>query len=202
MYFPAGEFPACISMFPDMHCIPARFKSSPVNAIYCQALAGSPLRPQRLTQLDKEQEEQLKPPFSSASETREVRHGQKGDKEGGGFMLTEDTWLRSIFDTLQEEASPVREEAFTSTHKPITVGGQSQVTVGTTHISRLTDEQLIKEFLSGSYCLHGVRHARLQHLRSLINYSVTYHHLNVSCREWAGGNMNSVTESMSINTMR
>ncbi|KAG7230141.1 hypothetical protein INR49_009861 [Caranx melampygus] len=102
-----------------------RFKSSPVNAIFCQALAGSPLRPQRLTQLDKEQEEQLKPPFSSTSETRE------------------------------DEASPVREEAFTSTHKPITVGGQSQVTVGTTHISRLTDDQLIKEFLSGSYCLHG-----------------------------------------------
>uniref|UniRef100_A0A673CDX8 Endoplasmic reticulum lectin n=1 Tax=Sphaeramia orbicularis TaxID=375764 RepID=A0A673CDX8_9TELE len=93
-----------------------RFKSSPVNAIFCQALAGSPLRPQRLTQLDKEQEEQLKPPFSSTSEPR---------------------------------------EAFTSTHKPMTVGGQSQVTVGTTHISRLTDDQLIKEFLSGSYCLHG-----------------------------------------------
>uniref|UniRef100_A0AAQ5Y1I2 Endoplasmic reticulum lectin n=1 Tax=Amphiprion ocellaris TaxID=80972 RepID=A0AAQ5Y1I2_AMPOC len=54
-----------------------------------------------------------------------------------------------------EEAPPVREEAFTSTHKPMTVGGQSQVTVGTTHISRLTDDQLIKEFLSGSYCLHG-----------------------------------------------
>uniref|UniRef100_A0A8C2YYA0 Endoplasmic reticulum lectin n=1 Tax=Cyclopterus lumpus TaxID=8103 RepID=A0A8C2YYA0_CYCLU len=85
-----------------------RFKSSPVNAIFCQAVAGSPLRPRRLTQLDKEQEEQLKP-----------------------------------------------EEAFTSTHKPMTVGGQSQVTVGTTHISRLTDDQLIKEFLSGSYCLHG-----------------------------------------------
>lgn len=84
-------------------------------------------------------------------------------------MLTEDTWLRSIFDTLQEEASPVREEAFTSTHKPITVGGQSQVTVGTTHISRLTDDQLIKEFLSGSYCLHGVRRVHLQHLSSLIN---------------------------------
>uniref|UniRef100_A0A8D0CNX3 Endoplasmic reticulum lectin n=1 Tax=Sander lucioperca TaxID=283035 RepID=A0A8D0CNX3_SANLU len=95
-----------------------RFKSSPVNAIFCQALAGSPLRPLRLAQLDKEQEEQLKPPFS-------------------------------------EETSPVREEAFTSTHKPMTVGGQSQVTVGTTHISRLTDDQLIKEFLSGSYCLHG-----------------------------------------------
>lgn len=51
--------------------------------------------------------------------------------------------------------SPVREEA-SSTHKPLVVGGQTQVTVGTTHISRLTDEQLIKEFLSGSYCLHGV----------------------------------------------
>uniref|UniRef100_A0AAQ5Y2E8 Endoplasmic reticulum lectin n=1 Tax=Amphiprion ocellaris TaxID=80972 RepID=A0AAQ5Y2E8_AMPOC len=45
-----------------------RFKSSPVNAIFCQALAGSPLQPQRLAQLDKEQEEQLKPPFSAASE--------------------------------------------------------------------------------------------------------------------------------------
>uniref|UniRef100_A0A667ZJ32 Endoplasmic reticulum lectin n=1 Tax=Myripristis murdjan TaxID=586833 RepID=A0A667ZJ32_9TELE len=101
-----------------------RFKSSPVNNIFCQALSGSPLRPQRLTQLDREQEEQLKPPFSAASDAR-------------------------------EEVSPVREEAFTSTHKPMTVGGQSQVTVGTTHISRLTDDQLIKEFLSGSYCLHG-----------------------------------------------
>lgn len=110
-----------------------RFKTSPVNAIFCQALAGSPLRPQRLTQLDKEREEQLKPPFSSsASETKEVRQSET-----------------------QEESPPVREEAFTSTHKPMTVGGQTQVTVGTTHISRLTDEQLIKEFLSGSYCLHG-----------------------------------------------
>uniref|UniRef100_A0A3Q0SS38 Endoplasmic reticulum lectin n=1 Tax=Amphilophus citrinellus TaxID=61819 RepID=A0A3Q0SS38_AMPCI len=45
-----------------------RFKSSPVNAIFCQALAGSPLRPQRLAQLDKEQEEQLKPPFGATSE--------------------------------------------------------------------------------------------------------------------------------------
>lgn len=48
----------------------------------------------------------------------------------------------------------MKEEA--STHKPITVAGQAQVAVGTTHISRLTDDQLIKEFLSGSYCLHGV----------------------------------------------
>ncbi|XP_004077256.1 endoplasmic reticulum lectin 1 [Oryzias latipes] len=100
-----------------------RFKSSPVNAIFCQALAGSPLRPQRLVQLDKEQEEQLKPPFGTAS---------RGD-----------------------EAAPVGEEAFTSTHKPIMVGGQAQVAVGTTHISRLTDDQLIKDFLSGSYCLQG-----------------------------------------------
>lgn len=69
--------------------------------------------------------------------------------------------------TRQEEAPPVREEAFTSTHKPITVGGQTQVAVGTTHISRLTDEQLIKEFLSGSYCLHGVRRVHLQRLSSV-----------------------------------
>ncbi|KAM8859871.1 endoplasmic reticulum lectin 1 [Spinachia spinachia] len=94
-----------------------RFKSSPVNAIFCQALTGSPLRPRRLAQLDEEQEEQLKPPFSAPSGTRE------------------------------EETPPLREEAFSSTHKPMTVG--------TPHISRLTDDQLIKEFLSGSYCLHG-----------------------------------------------
>lgn len=102
-----------------------RFKSSRVNGIYCQALSGSPQRPHKLSLFDKEQEDQLKPPFRAGTETTE------------------------------EEVSPVREEAFTSTHKPIMVGGQSQVTVGTTHISRLTDEQLIKDFLSGSYCLHG-----------------------------------------------
>ncbi|KAF3842220.1 hypothetical protein F7725_024171 [Dissostichus mawsoni] len=107
-------------------------------------LLCSPLRPLRLAQLDKEQEEQLKPPFSAASEAPR-----------------------------EEPTPPIREEAFSSTHKPITVGGQTQVTVGTTHISRLTDEQLIREFLSGSYCLHG-----------------------------GGGNTSSVTESTSISTMR
>ncbi|KAL6466810.1 hypothetical protein MHYP_G00246140 [Metynnis hypsauchen] len=101
-----------------------RFKSSPVNTILCQALAGSPLRPHSLSQLDQQQEELLRPHFSPATER-------------------------------EEDTSPVREEAYTSTHKPLAVGGQAQVTVGTTHISRLTDEQLIKEFLSGSYCLHG-----------------------------------------------
>lgn len=103
-----------------------RFKSSPVNAIFCQALSGSPLRPLRLSQLDKEREDLSKPPFTAAPEARG-----------------------------EEPVSPVREEAFTSTHKPMTVGGQIQVTVGSTHISRLTDDQLIREFLSGSYCLHG-----------------------------------------------
>ncbi|KAJ8385473.1 hypothetical protein AAFF_G00185690 [Aldrovandia affinis] len=100
-----------------------RFRSSPVNAIFCQAISGSPLQPLRLSQLDKDQEEHLKPPFSAVPE--------------------------------KEDVSPVREESFSSTHKPLAVGGQAQIAVGTTHISRLTDEQLIKEFLSGSYCLHG-----------------------------------------------
>ncbi|KAK1171031.1 endoplasmic reticulum lectin 1-like isoform X1 [Acipenser oxyrinchus oxyrinchus] len=100
-----------------------RFKSSPVNDIFCQSLQGSPLRPQSLTQLDREQQDLMKPAFISR------------DKE--------------------EETSSVREERFSATHKPISVGGQQQVTVGTTHISKLTDEQLVKEFLSGSYCLHG-----------------------------------------------
>lgn len=117
-----------------------------MNSIFCQALAGSPLRPQRLTQLDKEREEQLKPPFGSTAENREVKTWKKGRVGSADTLM-----LARLF---QEEASPVKEEV--STHKPITVPGQAQVAVGTTHISRLTDDQLIKEFLSGSYCLHGV----------------------------------------------
>lgn len=49
-----------------------------------------------------------------------------------------------------------KEEKFSSIHKPVAVGSHQLLTVGTTHISKLTDEQLIKEFLSGSYCFHGV----------------------------------------------
>ncbi|KAM9804175.1 endoplasmic reticulum lectin 1 [Neosynchiropus ocellatus] len=101
------------------------FKTSPVNPIFCHPLADSPLRPRGLSRLDKLQQEQFKDLLSPESETRE------------------------------EETATLREEGFTSTHKPIAVGGQSQVAVGTTLISRLTDDQLIKEFLSGSYCLHG-----------------------------------------------
>ncbi|NP_001116355.1 endoplasmic reticulum lectin 1 precursor [Xenopus laevis] len=55
----------------------------------------------------------------------------------------------------KEEEQQLLKEKFSTIHKPVTVGSQQQVTVGTTHISRLTDEQLIKEFLSGSYCFHG-----------------------------------------------
>ncbi|XP_035611927.1 endoplasmic reticulum lectin 1-like isoform X3 [Oncorhynchus keta] len=105
-----------------------RFKSSPVNAIFCQALSGSPLQPHSLSQMNREQEQLLKPPFTAPTAPEMERE--------------------------EESMSPVREEAF-STHKPLVVGGQTHITVGTTHISRLTDEQLIKEFLSGSYCLHG-----------------------------------------------
>uniref|UniRef100_A0A4W5P1D8 Endoplasmic reticulum lectin n=1 Tax=Hucho hucho TaxID=62062 RepID=A0A4W5P1D8_9TELE len=105
-----------------------RLKSSPVNAIFCQALSGSPLQPRSLSQMNREQEQLLKPPFTAPAAPEMERE--------------------------EESMSPVREEAF-STHKPLVVGGQTHITVGTTHISRLTDEQLIKEFLSGSYCLHG-----------------------------------------------
>lgn len=101
------------------------FKTSPVNPIFCQSLAGSPMRPHGLSQLDKLQQQQFKDLLSPESETRE------------------------------EEAATLREEGFTASHKPIAVGGQAGVAVGTTLISRLTDDQLIKEFLSGSYCLHG-----------------------------------------------
>ncbi|XP_050807829.1 endoplasmic reticulum lectin 1 isoform X1 [Gopherus flavomarginatus] len=55
----------------------------------------------------------------------------------------------------EEEIHSTKEEKFSSIHKPVAVGSQQLVTVGTTHISRLTDDQLIKEFLSGSYCFHG-----------------------------------------------
>uniref|UniRef100_A0AAQ4RSX3 Endoplasmic reticulum lectin n=1 Tax=Gasterosteus aculeatus aculeatus TaxID=481459 RepID=A0AAQ4RSX3_GASAC len=79
--------------------------------------------------------------------------GNVAEKNGGRGK--DATRLTYVFDLLQDETPPLREEAFSSTHKPMTVGGQPQVTVGTTHISRLTDDQLIKEFLSGSYCLHG-----------------------------------------------
>lgn len=58
---------------------------------------------------------------------------------------------------MQEEINSAKEEKFSSFHKPVAVGTSQLLTVGTTHISKLTDEQLIKEFLSGSYCFHGVR---------------------------------------------
>ncbi|KAL1776032.1 endoplasmic reticulum lectin 1, partial [Sigmodon hispidus] len=56
---------------------------------------------------------------------------------------------------LGEDLPPAKEERFSAIHKPIAVGSQPLLTVGTTHISKLTDDQLIKEFLSGSYCFHG-----------------------------------------------
>ncbi|XP_076990334.1 endoplasmic reticulum lectin 1 isoform X5 [Tamandua tetradactyla] len=55
----------------------------------------------------------------------------------------------------EEEFQSIKEERFPAIHKPISVGSQPVLTVGTTHISKLTDDQLIKEFLSGSYCFHG-----------------------------------------------
>uniref|UniRef100_A0A8C5PBS9 Endoplasmic reticulum lectin n=1 Tax=Leptobrachium leishanense TaxID=445787 RepID=A0A8C5PBS9_9ANUR len=96
-----------------------RFRTSPVNDIFCQAMPGSPLRPQSLEKLEQKQE--IKTPVKSSKEE---------DNQS----------LRDKFSTI---------------HKPVSVGSQQQVTVGTTHISRLTDDQLIKEFLSGSYCFHG-----------------------------------------------
>ncbi|KAM5164866.1 endoplasmic reticulum lectin 1 [Mantella aurantiaca] len=97
-----------------------RFKTSPINDIFCQSLPGSPLRPQSLEKLE-QQQEVLKAPIKPSKEE-------------------EKTSMKDKFSTI---------------HKPVTVGSQQHVTVGTTHISKLTDEQLIKEFLSGSYCFHG-----------------------------------------------
>ncbi|XP_040126609.1 endoplasmic reticulum lectin 1 isoform X2 [Ictidomys tridecemlineatus] len=55
----------------------------------------------------------------------------------------------------EEDLQSTKEERFPAIHKPIAIGSQPMLTVGTTHISKLTDDQLIKEFLSGSYCFHG-----------------------------------------------
>lgn len=75
----------------------------------------------------------------------------------------------------EEDLQSTKEERFPAIHKPIAIGSQPILTVGTTHISKLTDDQLIKEFLSGSYCFHGVL---------------------------VGGNMNSAMANMYISTMR
>ncbi|XP_066468013.1 endoplasmic reticulum lectin 1 [Tiliqua scincoides] len=97
-----------------------RFRSSPVNDIFCQSLPGSPLKPHNLEQLE-HQQEMMKMPIRRA----------------------------------KEEEINSKEDKFSSIHKPVAVGTQQLLTVGTTHISKLTDDQLIKEFLSGSYCFHG-----------------------------------------------
>uniref|UniRef100_A0A671QKM7 Endoplasmic reticulum lectin n=1 Tax=Sinocyclocheilus anshuiensis TaxID=1608454 RepID=A0A671QKM7_9TELE len=86
-----------------------RFKLSPVNDIFCQALGGSPLRPQSLSQLDREQEELLKPPFSSSGERDQRRsrgvgwwkyefcygkhvHQYHEDKEQGKNIVVVGSW--------------------------------------------------------------------------------------------------------------
>ncbi|NXD42316.1 ERLEC protein, partial [Copsychus sechellarum] len=46
-------------------------------------------------------------------------------------------------------------EKFSSIHKPVAPPPHQLLTVGTTHISKLTDAPPPKEFLSGSYCFHG-----------------------------------------------
>ncbi|XP_051868868.1 endoplasmic reticulum lectin 1 isoform X1 [Pristis pectinata] len=101
-----------------------RFKTSPVNDIFCQSVHGSPLRPQSLEELEKQQEEMMKPPFNNQRIQEEI------------------------------DATSTKDDKF-ATHKSISIGGQQPVAVGTIHISKLTDEQLIQEFLSGSYCFHG-----------------------------------------------
>ncbi|KAH0622856.1 hypothetical protein JD844_025624 [Phrynosoma platyrhinos] len=66
-----------------------------------------------------------------------------------------ENWIMSTGSREREEINSAKEEKFSSFHKPVAVGTPQLLTVGTTHISKLTDDQLIKEFLSGSYCFHG-----------------------------------------------
>uniref|UniRef100_A0A8C9G0R0 Endoplasmic reticulum lectin n=1 Tax=Pavo cristatus TaxID=9049 RepID=A0A8C9G0R0_PAVCR len=64
--------------------------------------------------------------------------------------------MKMPFRRAKEEETPsTKEEKFSSIHKPVAIGSHQLLTVGTTLISKLTDDQLIKEFLSGSYCFHG-----------------------------------------------
>nr|XP_028580905.1 endoplasmic reticulum lectin 1 isoform X1 [Podarcis muralis] len=106
-----------------------RFRASPVNDIFCQSLPGAPLKPHNLQKL-----EQL-----------EQEHQQQQE------MMMKPPYRRGK----EEEVNSAKEEKFSSFHKPVAVGTPHLLTVGTTHISKLTDDQLIKEFLSGSYCFHG-----------------------------------------------
>ncbi|KAM9069108.1 endoplasmic reticulum lectin 1 isoform X1 [Sarcophilus harrisii] len=98
-----------------------RFRSSPVNDIFCQSLPGSPLKPHNLVKLE-QQQEVMKIPFRK---------------------------------TKEEEVHSTKEDKLTPVPKPVALGTHQLLTVGTTHISKLTDDQLIKEFLRGSYCFHG-----------------------------------------------
>ncbi|XP_075452046.1 endoplasmic reticulum lectin 1 isoform X2 [Ascaphus truei] len=63
--------------------------------------------------------------------------------------------IKTSFKTNKEEEQQATKDKISTILKPVSIGSQQQITVGTTHISKLTDEQLIKEFLSGSYCFHG-----------------------------------------------
>ncbi|XP_029449287.1 endoplasmic reticulum lectin 1 isoform X2 [Rhinatrema bivittatum] len=60
--------------------------------------------------------------------------------------------MKTSFRRPKEEEMHSAEEKFSSAHKPINIGSQQPLSG---HISKLTDDQLIKEFLSGSYCFHG-----------------------------------------------
>uniref|UniRef100_A0A8B9HDQ6 Endoplasmic reticulum lectin n=1 Tax=Astyanax mexicanus TaxID=7994 RepID=A0A8B9HDQ6_ASTMX len=78
-----------------------RFKSSPVNAIFCQALPGSPLRPTSLSQLDQQQEELLRPHFSRGVGWWKYElcygkhvHQYHEDKEQGKSIVVVGNWNR------------------------------------------------------------------------------------------------------------
>uniref|UniRef100_A0AAR2IWG1 Endoplasmic reticulum lectin n=1 Tax=Pygocentrus nattereri TaxID=42514 RepID=A0AAR2IWG1_PYGNA len=78
-----------------------RFKSSPVNTILCQALAGSPLRPHSLSQLDQQQEELLRPHFSPGVGWWKYEfcygkhvHQYHEDKEQGKSIVVVGSWNR------------------------------------------------------------------------------------------------------------
>ncbi|GAB5569613.1 endoplasmic reticulum lectin 1 isoform X1 [Prionailurus iriomotensis] len=152
-----------------------RFRASPVNDIFCQSLPGSPFKPLTLRQLE-QQEEILRVPFRRNKEFHKKwfikrTYGQNLLGFGNSNRSPQSHRLQNLFYSprsyqymlrdrpeclgIGEELQSTKEERFPAIHKPIAVGSQPMLTVGTTHISKLTDDQLIKEFLSGSYCFHG-----------------------------------------------
>uniref|UniRef100_A0A4W3GXU4 Endoplasmic reticulum lectin n=1 Tax=Callorhinchus milii TaxID=7868 RepID=A0A4W3GXU4_CALMI len=94
-----------------------RFRSSPVNDIFCQSMHGSPLRPQSLERLEK-QEEEMKPPLTAPRTNEGVgwwkyefcygKHVQQyhEDKGAGKSIIVVGTWNKEDHNMWSKKNSP------------------------------------------------------------------------------------------------